>query len=150
MAKIDIKKSLADTMFNRKAIAPESEPAAEQPKEGEKATGQPIKPVKASTRKPKVKAAPKVKKPANKSASDVRGKKVVKSAPAKKVEAVQEVSKDKKMPFTFQIPESLHARLSYYVENHAVGRGSSIAKIIVAATDAHLTELEKKAGITPK
>jgi hypothetical protein len=42
----------------------------------------------------------------------------------------------------------LHARLSYYVENHAVGRGSSIAKIIVAATDAHLTELEKKAGIT--
>lgn len=106
----------------------------------------PQAPVEVSAGKAKAVAKPKVKKTARKASGASAAKKQVKAVPAQKAETIEKV-RDRKIPFTFQIPESLHKRLAYYVENYAVGRGSSIAKIIVEATDQFLAGLEKEAGI---
>lgn len=152
MSKDAIKKSLAGTLFNQKAVEPENvleQQVVQSAPDEEIKTKQPLGPPKQTTSKTKVKPRAKAKKTVKKATDVPTTRGAGKSAPAKKADSVQDVAtKDRKVPFSFFIPESLHARLSYYVENHAVGRGSSsIAKIIVAGTLQYMEELEKKAGI---
>lgn len=70
-------------------------------------------------------------------------------AAKQKALVVDQVAREKeyKVAFNLQLPQSLHTRLSYYADNFAVGRKSSVTSIIITAIEQHLGELEKKAGI---
>lgn len=81
---------------------------------------------------------------AKKTASKAKTAKEVKAPPA--APAAPPV-KEHKVAFNLQMPESLHARFSYYADNFAVGRNSSITKLVLEGAEKHLLELEKKAGI---
>lgn len=54
--------------------------------------------------------------------------------------------KERIQPFNLQIPESLHARLKYFVDNHAL-RHESMTKIILNGLENNLRALEIRAGI---
>jgi predicted HicB family RNase H-like nuclease len=56
-------------------------------------------------------------------------------------------AKEYKVAFNLQLPQSLHTRLSFYADNFAIGRKSSVTNIIITAIEQHLGDLEKKAGI---
>jgi len=59
--------------------------------------------------------------------------------------SAQEAKKERIQPYSVQIPESLHTRLKFYVDNHA-RRHESMNKIILDGLVKILDELEKKAG----
>lgn len=158
--KVDMKKGLA-MVFGGAAVKPEGEgdqnaPAQEveasqsqetsgvAPLVEQKAAGAsfkaPTKPV----------SRPAKKKPAKKPVAPKKAVSAPKVVPAPKMSVKTEEGgavKERKVPFNLMMPASLHARLSYYADNFAVGRNSSVTKIILESVERDLAELEKKAGI---
>ena len=91
------------------------------------------------------------KKPAKKVREPVKRIKSSIGSTNKTKEAVIDVitpTKEYKVAFNLQLPQSLHTRLSFYADNFAIGRKSSVTNIIITAIEQHLGDLEKKAGIT--
>lgn len=171
MAKVDMKKQLA-SLFPGAGQQSSGEPeeskkseganqpqkTADEAKQGEKngvntGTKPPAKPEPAQRIK-KAKPSPvsgqNMKKPLAASEGPKKTKKrSVGVSTNRKPPVVDQVAQEKeyKVAFNLQLPQSLHTRLSYYADNFAVGRKSSVTSIIITAIEQHLGELEKKAGI---
>ncbi|QOX80853.1 hypothetical protein FY034_17670 (plasmid) [Trichlorobacter lovleyi] len=109
---------------------------------GPEATRQPRK---SSSREPKAKTKAKPLKSVQKGAGAVKSKKLAKAAIDSSVDV--KTTKEIKVNFNLVMTESLHKRLSFYADNYAIGRKSSVTKIINDAVEEKLLELEKKAGI---
>ena len=75
------------------------------------------------------------------------GEKEVKPAVPPQPAVQEKAQKEVLVGFSLRVPESLHQRLFYYADNFAVGRGTSVTKIMLEGIEKHLSELEKKAGI---
>lgn|ERR1039457_6604334 len=61
-------------------------------------------------------------------------------------QVIQSDQKERSQPFNLHIPETLHARLKFFVDNHAL-RHESMTKIILTGLENHLKDLEIRAGI---
>lgn len=159
MAKTDMKKGLA-AVFGVPATAKEelavksdeqipetaSIPVTSEPRASitKKAAQEPKKTGKRAS------TAATAKKPVKKKLAPSKAKKIVTKAQTKPAKTVLETvapTKEYKVAFNLQLPQSLHTRLSFYADNFAIGRKSSVTNIIITAIEQHLGELEKKAGI---
>jgi len=171
MAKIDMKKQLA-SLFPGAGQQPSGEPETEKKdlahQNNEKPdveaqaeiksgadTGiansdKPDAPQKAKSTKPIQRKGQETKTPSAPHKAPKTGKKARAAVSVKQKAVVADQAaqeREYKVAFNLQLPQSLHTRLSYYADNFAVGRKSSVTSIIITGIEQHLGELEKKAGI---